>query len=524
MRITFRPIFKVPIAILLAVGLIGPALVLAQDSQSTPEAVVIDTTAPGLSQPAELFVEATDSTGAVVLFEAPYASDDVDGDIGVDCAPSFGALFPIGQTLVTCSAQDAAGNSASVSFLVTVADQSPPNIEWPADIAVTTSDDTGAIGELNKLVAYDAVDGEVAVMCDVESGAFFPVGTTLVTCLAQDSSGLQALPVTFNITVDYLAETEEPTEAPSDGTPAPSETATTEPTVAASPEATETPTPEPSGEATETPSTEATETPTESGSPTAEQTVDPGASPTVEVITPEPVISAAEEAPESALPKSGGQRRVSAEVTEPKVAVPDALEMPWPIPPSILVTGSGPVDSLSLIWGNDWFPISQEFGHTDFSVSHYSWYSYGTDYGLDGFQHPGLDIGMGAGTALYSPVSGTVVVAGGVPYYTFYGNGEPGVGELMIQTDNGDQVILGHMGLITVQPGRYVNVGDFVGLSGGENGDHLHLEVREALAGGGYRIVDPRNSFLTGSILGGAIGDTAYDPSTSWADVPAPWQ
>ena len=142
------------------------------------------------------------------------------------------------------------------------------------------------------------------------------------------------------------------------------------------------------------------------------------------------------------------------------------------------------------------FPISQEYGHTEFSLAQATLYLYGLDLGLDGRAHPGLDIGMPAGTWLYSPVDGTVITSGGVPFYTYYGNGEPGVGELRIETDDGDVVILGHMAAIAVRAGDQVTTGQFVGLSGGENGDHLHLETRTRWG----IAVDPRKSFLVDSI------------------------
>jgi murein DD-endopeptidase MepM/ murein hydrolase activator NlpD len=67
---------------------------------------------------------------------------------------------------------------------------------------------------------------------------------------------------------------------------------------------------------------------------------------------------------------------------------------------------------------------------------------------------------------------------------------------LMIETDDGNQLILGHMGLIAVVYGQRVEIGQYVGLSGGYNGDHLHLETRELAPWGGYRAVDPRRSFV----------------------------
>lgn len=185
---------------------------------------------------------------------------------------------------------------------------------------------------------------------------------------------------------------------------------------------------------------------------------------------------------------------------------PPAYQLPDGVAPIPMDGDSGgPLGGLANIWRGANFPISQEFGHTEFSIVNPSMYWYGRDYGLDGYEHPGIDIAMPAGTWLYSPVNGTVMIAGGVPYYTYYGNGAPGVGELMIQEDDGNQVILGHMSAIAVQPGQRVVAGQFVGLSGGDNGDHLHLETRQVTSSGGYVIVDPRQSFLAAELGGGRL-------------------
>jgi hypothetical protein len=62
---------------------------------------------------------AVDPTGVAVAFTAS-AIDAVDGDVPVACSPASGSVFPIGTTTVNCSATDAAGNSASASFVVHV--------------------------------------------------------------------------------------------------------------------------------------------------------------------------------------------------------------------------------------------------------------------------------------------------------------------------------------------------------------------------------------------------------------------
>lgn len=439
--------FIIALVGMLMLGVPSPASAAGKNLQTPP----VDSSPPVISQPSDLLFAAIDATGASVVYSLPTAVDDVDGEVPVGCNPASGSLFALGLSTVTCQAHDAAGNQAAISFTITVSDQTPPVVAAVADVLVDAAGESGAAVDFARPTASDNVNGAVAVVCDADPGSIFPVGTTLVTCWAMDSAGNQANPVGFYVIVN----------APQ--APTPTDPPTAPPATTQEPNATDGPT------ATDAPA-DLTKTPRASETPTAETT------PT-----------------NSTNPKE--------ETPTPTATIPAALELPWPPPDSfVLVTDGGPIMGLSAIWQNQNFPITQEFGHTDFSVRHHGWYAYGASLGLDGYEHPGIDIGMPAGTWLYSPVSGTVEVAGGVPSYTFYGNGQPGVGELMIETDDGNQVILGHMGLITVTVGQHVNVGEFVGLSGGDNGDHLHLETRELQSWGGYLVVDPRRSFLIPSL------------------------
>ncbi|HJU42427.1 MAG TPA: PKD domain-containing protein, partial [Vicinamibacterales bacterium] len=88
-------------------------------SNKTMLVTVVDTTAPGLSLPGDITVDATSPQGAVVNYSAT-ATDLVSGNIAVSCAPPPGSTFAIGTTTVPCSATDAAGNTVSGSFTVLV--------------------------------------------------------------------------------------------------------------------------------------------------------------------------------------------------------------------------------------------------------------------------------------------------------------------------------------------------------------------------------------------------------------------
>jgi hypothetical protein len=80
---------------------------------------VQDTTPPALVLPSAIAVTGTSSAGAVVAYQVS-ATDLVSGGVAVHCTPQTGQVFPLGTTVVNCSATDAAGNVASGSFAVTV--------------------------------------------------------------------------------------------------------------------------------------------------------------------------------------------------------------------------------------------------------------------------------------------------------------------------------------------------------------------------------------------------------------------
>ncbi|MFN2476028.1 MAG: beta strand repeat-containing protein [Chthoniobacterales bacterium] len=87
---------------------------------------VRDTTPPTISNvPADMTKAATGPDGAVVTYNSPTAQDAVSGNVPVTCSPASGSKFPIGTTMVTCTATDAANNTASATFKVTVEAPSP---------------------------------------------------------------------------------------------------------------------------------------------------------------------------------------------------------------------------------------------------------------------------------------------------------------------------------------------------------------------------------------------------------------
>jgi hypothetical protein len=81
-----------------------------------------DTTAPALACPSSVLAGDTPGSppGEVVTFSVK-ATDCRDPAPDIVCVPPSGSLFPVGRTIVTCTATDAAGNQSTCQFPVVVA-------------------------------------------------------------------------------------------------------------------------------------------------------------------------------------------------------------------------------------------------------------------------------------------------------------------------------------------------------------------------------------------------------------------
>ena len=156
---------------------------------------VEDTTAPVVTAPAAVTAEAAGAETAVEIGSAT-AVDLVDGAVAVSSdAP---ASYPVGTTVVTWTATDAAGNTGSATQNVTVEDTTAPVVTAPAAVTAEAAGAETAV-EIGSATAVDLVDGAVAVSSDAP--ASYPVGTTVVTWTATDAAGNTAT-ATQNVTVE----------------------------------------------------------------------------------------------------------------------------------------------------------------------------------------------------------------------------------------------------------------------------------------------------------------------------------
>ncbi len=133
----------------------------ANGNESLPTKLANDTTGPEMQGVANIPVES--STGSeVVDYTLPTATDTGSGLASpVVCAPPSGSSFSLGDTPVTCTATDNAGNVATETFTVTVMSSvvvTPPVVGPPAPVVTT------AVAEVpvdNQVYGAESYQGEV---------------------------------------------------------------------------------------------------------------------------------------------------------------------------------------------------------------------------------------------------------------------------------------------------------------------------------------------------------------------------
>ena len=124
--------------------------------------------------------------------------------------PESGGTFYGGTTTVVWKAQDAAGNSTTCAFTVTLPDDQAPNITCPANIIrSSTAGLSGAIVTYSAPTATDNCTTPTVTLITTAfaSGATFPIGTSSVVWEASDAAG-KTKRCTFTVTVN---DTQAPT-------------------------------------------------------------------------------------------------------------------------------------------------------------------------------------------------------------------------------------------------------------------------------------------------------------------------
>jgi hypothetical protein len=143
-----------------------------------------DTTGPALKLPDHLMI--VECGSGPVTYDVS-ALDHCSGQAAVTCNPPSGSNFPMGTSTVTCRSSDAAGNTSTGSFTVTVVDTTPPAITCPGDTSAEATGPNGAAVTFSTISSDNC--GSATVVCTPASGSTFAIGTTAVACVATDGVG-----------------------------------------------------------------------------------------------------------------------------------------------------------------------------------------------------------------------------------------------------------------------------------------------------------------------------------------------
>ncbi|RNJ74306.1 MAG: HYR domain-containing protein, partial [Thaumarchaeota archaeon S13] len=159
---------------------------------ATTANVIKDTTAPTMTPPADVTVEAT----APKMDLAPQhgeatATDSVDTDVVIKAVLADG--LRVGTNTVTWVATDFSGNSASAEQTITVVDTTSPSITAPSDIDVYAKTTSAtrihkhSIANLGFPTALDIADPRVTLSANLPD--YLGLGKVTATWTAEDDSG-----------------------------------------------------------------------------------------------------------------------------------------------------------------------------------------------------------------------------------------------------------------------------------------------------------------------------------------------
>ena len=117
-------------------------------SNGTQTVDVVDTTAPKITAPHDVIINATSSTGTIVNIGNATSSDNVHVESITNNAPTS---FQFGNTTIVWTAKDEAGNTANATQVIQVVDKSPPQLIIPKDVTTdaTAFETPLVIGDAN---------------------------------------------------------------------------------------------------------------------------------------------------------------------------------------------------------------------------------------------------------------------------------------------------------------------------------------------------------------------------------------
>jgi len=118
--------------------------------------------------PTDIQVSVNDQNGVVVEFSVK-GIDNIDQIITPTCIPSSGSIFPVGETIVSCTVTDSSGNTDTDSFTVTVEFSEFEVPIWVKEVAGFWCNDEIDDASFVQAIQY-LITAEVIIMPATESG------------------------------------------------------------------------------------------------------------------------------------------------------------------------------------------------------------------------------------------------------------------------------------------------------------------------------------------------------------------
>ena len=152
--------------------------------------IVVDGQPPAINCPSNLILSTDPGqcSRSNVTYSVTFSDNCSGATLAQTAGLPSGATFPKGVTTNRFTATDAAGNSNSCSFTVTIVDNEPPAITCPTNIIVSA--DTNSCSATGVNLGTPVTSDNCAVASVTSNApASFPLGTNTVTWVVTDTSG-----------------------------------------------------------------------------------------------------------------------------------------------------------------------------------------------------------------------------------------------------------------------------------------------------------------------------------------------
>ena len=160
---------------------------------------IVDTTPPSIFVPADIAAEAVDPVLNFIELGDATTYDHVGIESVTNDKPDS---FSFGDTTVTWTAVDTSGNISTGTQLVTIVDTTIPEIVAPFDVTVEATGISSTVVEIGEATIYDIIQ---VYTITSDSPDTFPLGETVITWTATDSSGNSATATQTVTVVDTTA-------------------------------------------------------------------------------------------------------------------------------------------------------------------------------------------------------------------------------------------------------------------------------------------------------------------------------